>query len=170
MPLAVNACKIAWNKFIAYCDKHKDEKSQEGCDRYKADPKHFLVERVLRATINPIDAGYEYALTISHTVVEMVTQCVLFYRHRRVHVHAQIHNTRRTSAACFPTQQQIISMVALMYSLYAYVTSSLSCCCKTSLSSALVLVCFDSRCLAAEPCAVQVYHNAWKKRDMDEMC
>lgn len=66
VPLAVNACKLAWQKFIDYCAKHTDDKSKTECDRYKADPKDFLVTRVLRAGVNPIDAGYRCALSVEY--------------------------------------------------------------------------------------------------------
>jgi copper oxidase (laccase) domain-containing protein len=61
VPLAVTACKMAWQKLQNYCKSHTDEKSKEACEKFIADPKAFLVTRVLRAGVNPIDAGYRCA-------------------------------------------------------------------------------------------------------------
>ena len=58
MPLAVKACKEAWDTLMRYCSSATDQQSEATCKRYKDDPAEFLVERVLRASVNPIDAGY----------------------------------------------------------------------------------------------------------------
>lgn len=62
IPLAVTACKEAWDKLMRYCEHNHDPKSDETCEHYKADPEDFIVKRVLRAGMNPIDAGYRYCL------------------------------------------------------------------------------------------------------------
>ena len=54
----MHACKLAWDKLQSWCKAHTDDKDKEACEKYRADPKDFLVRRVLRATVNPIDAGY----------------------------------------------------------------------------------------------------------------
>ena len=59
--MAVKACKVAWKKLEGWCKAHRDDKAKEACQQYETDPKEFLLERVLRATVNPIDAAYRYA-------------------------------------------------------------------------------------------------------------
>jgi hypothetical protein len=61
VPLAVTACEKAWEKLMYYCDHNHDPKSEETCKHYVDDPKDFIVNRVLRAGMNPIDAGYRCA-------------------------------------------------------------------------------------------------------------
>lgn len=58
MPLAVKACKEAWDTLMSYCADATDAKSEAACKHYREDPADFLVSRVLRANINPIDGGY----------------------------------------------------------------------------------------------------------------
>ena len=67
MPLAVGACKKAWATLLEYCKLHHDKKSKAGCAAFQADPASFLVPKVLRAKINPIDAVYKCASSVSHS-------------------------------------------------------------------------------------------------------
>ena len=61
MPLAVGACKKAWQELMQYCKAATDPKTKKGCEAWREDPASFLLSRVLRATVNPIDAGYKCA-------------------------------------------------------------------------------------------------------------
>lgn len=60
VPLAVKACKEAWDTLMSYCSSATDDKSEAACKHYREDPADFLISRVLRANINPIDGGYSY--------------------------------------------------------------------------------------------------------------
>lgn len=46
---------------MTYCSSATDDKSEATCKHYRADPADFIVSRVLRANINPIDGGYRCA-------------------------------------------------------------------------------------------------------------
>jgi hypothetical protein len=60
-PLAVGACRKAWAEALAYCRAHHSV-AERTCAEWRADPASFLVPRVLRAKVNPIDAVYTCAL------------------------------------------------------------------------------------------------------------
>eukprot|EP01025_Chloroclados_australasicus_P026103 TRINITY_DN25942_c0_g1_i1.p1 TRINITY_DN25942_c0_g1~~TRINITY_DN25942_c0_g1_i1.p1 ORF type:complete len:202 (+),score=13.93 TRINITY_DN25942_c0_g1_i1:95-700(+) len=60
VPLATSACKTAWSQLMKICDNTKREDILEYCDKCKDDPSIFLLDKVLRAKVNPIDAGYQY--------------------------------------------------------------------------------------------------------------
>lgn len=58
VPLAVKVCKEAWSKLMSYCSEATDDQSEAACKHYREDPSDFLIQRVLRASVNPIDGGY----------------------------------------------------------------------------------------------------------------
>lgn len=60
-PLAERACKEAWNALMAYCRDSTDPKVKQGCAAWCKDPASFLLSKVLRTKVNPIDAGYKCA-------------------------------------------------------------------------------------------------------------
>eukprot|EP00892_Ulva_mutabilis_P005433 jgi/Ulvmu1/3261/UM151_0009.1 len=60
VPVVVKVCKEAWAKLMTYCKVATDAKSEAACKHYREDPADFVVSRVLRASVNPIDGGYTY--------------------------------------------------------------------------------------------------------------
>ena len=49
---------------MEYCKAATDPKTKKGCQAWRDDPSSFLLSRVLRATVNPIDAGYKCGFTL----------------------------------------------------------------------------------------------------------
>lgn len=60
VPPTSQACKLAWSKLMGIC-KGADPSSDLGkfCEASKADPQKFIIEKVLRAEVNPLDVAYK---------------------------------------------------------------------------------------------------------------